>query len=83
MYTLGPYARYYVYSGLYPQVKFVWEKDEDPYFGDSTSTGFEFSLGYTVFLNESVALEPAVFYKTHDNYDSYGLQIGFQAFLGR
>ena len=80
----GPYARYYVIAGLYPQVQFIWQKEEDSFFDESeTETGFIFSLGYSLFLNSSIAIEPSIFYQTMDDFNSYGMKIGVQAFLGR
>ncbi len=79
---IGPFARYYVFEGLFPQVQYLWEKiDFDGI--DETLSGFDFTIGYTAFLNSSIALEPTIFYRTSDEYDSFGLKIGVQVFLGR
>ncbi|TVQ44188.1 MAG: hypothetical protein EA362_10390 [Saprospirales bacterium] len=81
---IGPYARYYVFAGLFPQVQYIWEKYEDSFFDESeTESGFIFSLGYSFFLNSSIAIEPSIYYHTMDSFNSYGMKIGVQAFLGR
>ncbi len=80
--SIGPFARYYLFDGLFPQVQYVWEK-YDFNGDDETISGFDFSVGYTLFLNSSIALEPTIFYRTTDESDSFGLRIGIQAFLGR
>lgn len=81
---LGPYARYYVFQGLFPQVQYIWEKYEDGFSSESeTESGFILSLGYSFFLNSSIAIEPSIYYHTMDSFNSYGMKIGVQAFLGR
>lgn len=83
-YSIEPYVRYYVYSGLFPEVKLLWEGWEDSFFDESElNTGFIFTLGYSFFLNSSIVIEPTIYYKITDDYDSYGMKIGVQAFLGR
>ncbi len=83
---IGAFARYYVFQGLFPQVGFGFNSftlgDEDAV----TGTTIDFGVGYSFFLNNSVAVEPRVNYAITSGdfeYNTFGLMIGVQAFLGR
>ncbi|MEZ5029867.1 MAG: hypothetical protein R2787_00560 [Saprospiraceae bacterium] len=84
---VGPYARYYVYQGLFPQVGVSYMsskvKDQDAV----TQTDINLGVGYSFFLNNSVAIEPMLAYTIGGGDDPttnvFGLLIGIQAFLGR
>lgn len=83
---VGPYARYYVFQGLFPQVGIMYNstkfEDEDAV----TSTDINLGVGYSFFLNNSVAVEPMLGYTIgggDDKTNTFGLMIGVQAFLGR
>ncbi len=82
-FRIGPFARYYVWQGLFPQVGFNYLsykfEDEDA----ETSTNIDIAVGYSLFLNNSIALEPALFYNIGDGVNTFGLRIGVQGFLGR
>ncbi|MEL6560792.1 MAG: outer membrane beta-barrel protein [Bacteroidota bacterium] len=67
--TFGPFARYYTDSGLFGTVGFGFgssnfEQESD--FGDADFTSSTFSwnigVGYAIFLNESIAIEPLISY---------------------
>ena len=77
----GPFIRYYMTEGLFPQVQYV-TISEERLNSTARGSGFIFSLGYTLFLNSSIGLEPSIFYSTVGS-NSYGFQLGFQGFLGR
>lgn len=84
---IGPYARYYVYQGLFPQVGIMYNsvkfEDEDAV----TATDINLGIGYSFFVNNSIAIEPMLGYTIGGGDDpktnSFGLMIGVQAFLGR
>lgn len=75
--SLNPFARYYVFNPVFVQAEVGLGLD------DGAGTSFKASVGYSMFLNNSVALEPALFYSGRENFSSFGLSIGVQAFLGR
>lgn len=84
--VFGPLARGYIIEGLFGQVQYTWgESKFDSSLFNYTNSGSRFILatGYTVFLNNSIALEPMLFYSFEDGGNIFGLRIGFQAFLGR
>ncbi|TVR89868.1 MAG: hypothetical protein EA411_01305 [Saprospirales bacterium] len=84
-YSFSPFVRYYIYKGLFPQFKYVWAKMEDDagFFSSSQSaSGIDISLGYTIFLSPTVALEPSLFYLSLEGDSAVGLRMGFRAFLG-
>ena len=80
---LGPFVRYYVADPIFLQV------GVDLGFEDDDATVFGASVGYSWFLDNSLAVEPALFFK-FENYENdaadatkFGLSIGIQAFPGR
>ena len=84
-FSISPFVRYYVYKGLFPQFQYVWAKVEEDVGSISASqsaSGFDISLGYTIFLSPSVALEPSLFYLSLEGDNAVGLRMGFRAFLG-
>lgn len=84
---IGAMARYYVYQGLFPQVGFMYNSFKIKDGPDAaTDTDINLGLGYSFFLNNSVAIEPALFYNINSeeaNGNTFGLGIGIQVFLGR
>ncbi len=80
-FNLAPGLRYYVTEPIFIQADASFGLDDD---GGSV---FGISVGYSWFLNNSIAIEPAVFFNTANNegdnfdYTSFGLSIGIQAFL--
>lgn len=80
---LGPFVRYYVADPIFIQA------GVDLGFEDDDATVFGASVGYSWFLDNSLAVEPALFFK-FENYKNdaadatkFGLSIGVQAFPGR
>lgn len=83
---LGPLARGYITGGLFGQAQYMWgERKVDYTSSQSKTSGSRFILGagYTVFLNNSIALEPMLFYSFESDDNVFGLRVGIQAFLGR
>jgi len=80
--ALAPYVRYFFLRKLYiqPAVGFGVS-------GNNNVTSIQTDLGYALFLNKSVALEPVAFfnYSTSSNFDQtgYGLKIGLQVYFNR
>lgn len=78
-------ARGYIVEGLFGQAQYIWREYKESSFGDSKDSEdiFVLSVGYTAFLNNSIALEPMLFYSFEDGGNVFGLRVGVQAFLGR
>jgi hypothetical protein len=73
---LGPFVRYYVTNPIFIQAHVSLDlssNGQDPTYGAA--------VGYSWFLNNGVAIEPAVFFNTGNNTTEIGLSIGVQAFL--
>jgi len=79
-FNLGPFVRYYVTDPIFIQVGANLGLDE----GAGTSFGAQ--VGYSWFLNNGVAIEPALFFTSFGNdgdaldYSVFGLSVGVQAF---
>ena len=83
---VGPLARGYVISGLFGQVQYTWMQDKfESSFGEAktSESAFAVGVGYTAFLNNSIALEPLVVYSFEDDGNVFSVRVGIQAFLGR
>ena len=84
---IGPYARYYVFQGLFPQVGIMYNSTKVDDFDAVTGTDINLGVGYSFFVNNSIAIEPMLGYTIGGGDDpktnSFGLMIGVQAFLGR
>lgn len=80
---LGPFARYYVLKGLFLQANLNFTSTKFDGFDSDSSTRFGGALGYSLFLNDGVALEPALAFDFGDGITIIGLTIGVQAFLKR
>ena len=80
--ALAPYVRYFFLRKLYIQPALGFGVS-----GNNNVTSFQTDLGYALFLNKSVALEPVAFfnYSTSSNFDQtgYGLKIGLQVYFNR
>lgn len=86
VFGVGPYARYYVFQGLFPQVGIHYTSDKDKDQDAETMTDINLGVGYSFFLNNSVAVEPMLVYQIgggDPQVNTFGLTIGIQAFLGR
>ncbi|MGB3077912.1 MAG: hypothetical protein WBB31_02450 [Saprospiraceae bacterium] len=87
----GPFARLYVTDPIFIQAGIDFEAatlDFNSIFAGDGSTTIHAAVGYSLFLNNSVAIEPSVYINIYnggdDNFDSdytrFGLNIGVQAF---
>jgi hypothetical protein len=80
---IGPFVRYYVWNNLFAtaglQYTSLKVKDVDAV----TSTRFGGGVGYSFFLNEGVAIEPAINVDFGDEVTNFSIGIGIQAFLNR
>ena len=80
---LSPFVRYYITDGFFGEVSLGLELDE------GGGTLFSIAAGYSWFLNNSVAIEPQLFFDIYgnegdeDDYNEFGLLINFQIFLNR
>ncbi len=84
---LGPFVRLYFADAIFAQV------GASLGLGDNEFTDFEIGLGYSWFVDNSVAIEPKLYYRIHNvkdvvpavEFDSsiFGLSIGIQAFVDR
>jgi len=79
----NPFVRYYVTDPFFAQVSLGLELEEG---GGSL---FSLSAGYSWFLNNSVAVEPRLFFDIYGNegdeydYNEFGLLVSLQIFLNR
>lgn len=80
-FNLAPGVRYYVTDPIFIQADASFGLD------DGGGSVFGISVGYSWFLNNSIAIEPALFFNSANNegdnfdYTAFGLSIGIQAFL--
>lgn len=83
---LGPFIRFYFADAIFAQV------GANLGLGDREFVDLELGIGYSWFVDNSVAIEPKLFYRLHnvgddvlDDFDSsvFGLSIGIQAFVDR
>lgn len=80
-FSLAPGLRYYVTDPIFIQADASFGLDD---FGGTT---FGISVGYSWFLNNSIAIEPSLFFESSNNdgdnfdYTAFGLRIGVQGFL--
>jgi len=80
---LGPFVRFYFADAIFAQA------GVNLGLGDSEFTEFQVGVGYSWFVDNSVAIEPMLFYNSHSvdgdtfDYSVFGLSIGIQAFAGR
>ncbi len=78
--SVGPFVRYYITDPIFIQAGANFELNE----GGGTSFGA--AVGYSWFLNDGVAIEPALYFQSYNNdgdafdFSQYGLSIGIQAF---
>lgn len=90
----GPWARYYFVNSLYAQAGIDFGSTGMDFFSllaDEGSTTLNFGIGYSWFLNNSVAIEPSLLYSIYSadeeglfaDYTRFGFNIGVQAFIGR
>ena len=84
LFSVGPFIRYYLVDPIFLEV------DANFGLGDLEFTEYGVAVGYSWFVNNSVAIEPKLFYRIHNvndnnniDFDSntFGLAISIQAFL--
>lgn len=72
---LGPFVRYYFVDPIFIQAGVDLDLSDnggDPRFGAS--------VGYSWFLNDGLAIEPALYFNTGNSVSNFGLSIGVQGF---
>ena len=77
---VGPFVRYY-YKNLYAQLGYGYNKTES--FQQSVG---DLSIGYAIFFNDYVALEPALYYNQYfgnNGGSDLGFKVGFQVYFNR
>ena len=80
---LGPFVRFYFADAIFAQAGLNLG------LGDNEFTEFQVGVGYSWFVDNSVAIEPMLFYRSHSVDDPgvdasvIGLSIGIQAFVDR
>ena len=79
--SVAPFVRYYM-KNFFLQAQYGYTRS-----GSIGSSIFGTDLGYAMFLNDNVALEPAFYYNQYfnsglDGYD-LGFKIGFQVYFNR
>lgn len=79
----GPLARYYFTPNVFGQAGFGFTSLKLGNFDADTSLYGNFGLGYSIFLNQNVALEPLLVFNFAEAQNVYGINLGFQVFLGR
>jgi len=82
-FSVGPFARYYFLKALFAEAGLNFASTKFEGFDSDSSTNFGFGLGYSLFLNEGVAIEPGLAFNFGDGQTVIGLNIGVQAFLNR
>ena len=75
----SPYLRYYV-KKFYLQSKFEYGR-----LNSSSNSNLIFDLGYALFLNDNVALEPAFYFAQNlkGQGNNLGFKMGFQIYFNR
>jgi len=75
----SPYLRYYV-KKFYLQSKFEYGR-----LNSQSNSNLSFDLGYALFLNDNVALEPAFYFSQNLNGqgNNIGFKMGFQIYFNR
>lgn len=93
--SFGPYVRYYLESGLFASANVgfgssTFKTEGGLFDGDQTSSSINWGLGigYAIFLNESISVEPAVSYTRNssnpdtDNGDNRNISSGINFGVG-
>ena len=89
---IGPWARFYVVNNLFAQGGIDFgpsQFDLFSWFSGEGSTNIHLGVGYSWFLNNSVAIEPILLFNSftgdedleEGDYTRFGLNISVQAFL--
>ncbi len=83
LFGLGPFVRFYFADAIFAQAGLNLG------LGDDEFTEFQVGVGYSWFVDNSVAIEPMLFYNSHSvddpgvDFSTFGLSIGIQAFVDR
>lgn len=79
--SVAPFVRYYM-KNFFLQAQYGYSRT-----GDIGTSVFGTDLGYAMFLNDNVALEPAFYFNQHFNdgldYYDLGFKMGFQIYFNR
>jgi len=79
--SVAPFARYFK-GNMYTQVGIGY--NDNGYTGQSM---FDFRLGYSAFIKDNIALEPALYFNQYFkeglNGSDVGLRLGFQLYFNR
>jgi hypothetical protein len=89
--SIAPFMRAYYKDNFYGQLQVGYGRTSMSVGGSTvTSSGLnsELDLGYTIFLSDQIALDPALYYNFYMNGSKYGgsnlgLKLGFQIFFNR
>lgn len=76
--TIGLFGRYYFNGQIFAGVGFASTSG-----GGASQTRIPFEAGYAIFLNNAVALEPAVNFVTYDGGSTFGVRMAISVYLGR
>ena len=90
-FSVAPFMRAYYKENFYGQLQVGFGRSSFEVAGTTTTTSglnTELDLGYTIFLTDNIALDPALYYNFYTNASKYGgsnlgMKIGFQLFLNR
>jgi hypothetical protein len=74
----GIFGRYYVNGAIFLGAGFLSVSG-----GGASKTFIPFEAGYAFFINNAVAVEPALSFTTYDGGSNLGLNVGFTVYLGR
>lgn len=77
---IGLFARYYVSGKFFLGAGFQSQSSGS---GSSSTTQIPIEAGYAFFFNKTVAMEPALVYRSYSGGSTFGLNLGFTVFLGR
>jgi outer membrane protein len=68
--TVGPFIRYYLVNGLFGQASLGFGKsnsENDGFENESDFFRYQLGIGYAIFLNEHISLEPTISYQHSKN----------------
>jgi len=90
-FLIAPFMRAYYKDNFYGQLQVGYGRSSFDVAGNTTTTSglnTELDLGYTIFLTDNIALDPALYYNFYTSGSKYGgsnlgMKIGFQLFLNR
>jgi hypothetical protein len=83
--SLSPFIRYY-WKNLFFQLRYDYTRSQLSGMSVASRSALGTDLGYAVFFNDNVAMEPSFYFTkglASESGFSYGLKIGFQIYLNR